>query len=146
MDRRRFIKDSCIACIGAAALGETFSSCKVSQSVTGKLNKDGLLIDAKVFELGEKDKFRSYIVIRNEALLYPICIYRFSENDYSALWMKCSHQGAELNVSGDFLQCPAHGSEYNNKGNVTGGPADRNLRSFPVKVNKTELFIDLRKA
>jgi len=59
--------------------------------------------------------------------------------------MKCTHQGAELQASGDVLQCPAHGSEFNNKGLVKTGPADTNLRTFPVVVNNNELFIDLRK-
>jgi Rieske Fe-S protein len=146
MDRRHFIKGTCTACFGATAIMEIFSSCKTSQSATGKLNKDGIAVDVKAFELKEKGKYRSYVVVRNDALLFPICVYRFSEKEYTALWMQCAHQGAELNASGDFLQCPAHGSEFDNKGRVTNGPADRNLRSFPVKVNETEIFIDLRKA
>jgi Rieske Fe-S protein len=104
------------------------------------------VVDIKAFELKEKGRYRSYVVVRNDALLFPICVYRFSEKEYTALWMHCAHQGAELNASGDFLQCPAHGSEFDSKGRVTNGPADRNLRSFPVKVNETEIFIDLRKA
>ena len=83
--------------------------------------------------------------MRNDALKYPICIYRLDEKQYSALWMKCAHQGAELQASGDFLQCPAHGSEFNNKGMVTNGPASTNLKSFPVTVYNNEIFIDLRK-
>jgi len=59
--------------------------------------------------------------------------------------MQCSHQGAELQASGDFLQCPAHGSEFDKKGVVTNGPANNNLRTFPVRANANELFIDLRK-
>lgn len=93
-----------------------------------------------------KDSYQSYIIVRNEALQYPICVYRHSDSEYSALWMQCSHQGSELQASGDFLQCPAHGSEFNNRGRVTSGPADRDLRSFPVTVNKDDLFIDLRKS
>ena len=50
--------------------------------------------------------------------------------------MQCTHQGAELQASGDMLQCPAHGSEFNNKGTVTNGPADTDLRTFPVTVNQ----------
>ena len=89
--------------------------------------------------------YRSFLIVRNDALKYPICIYRFSDTQYSALWMKCAHQGAELQASGDYLQCPAHGSEFNNKGQVTNGPASSNLRTFPVSVNNNEIFIDLRK-
>jgi len=85
------------------------------------------------------------LVVGNDVLLFPICVDRFSDNDYSAIWMQCAHQGAELNVAGDYLQCPAHGSEYDNRGKVTNGPADRDLRTFPVAIDNNQLFIDLRK-
>ena len=145
MNRKEFIVKSCAACIGATALSTIVSSSAATQFANGKLTKDVILIDVNEFALKEKDKYRSYIIIRNESLLFPICVYRFSENDYSALWMQCAHQGAELNVAGEYLQCPAHGSEYNNKGVVTNGPADKNLRTFHVTVNNNQLFIDLRK-
>ena len=89
--------------------------------------------------------YSSFIIVRNEALKYPICIYRINEQEYTALWMKCSHQGAELQASGDVLQCAAHGSEFNSKGEVRNGPANAALRSFPVSVTNDEIFIDLRK-
>lgn len=145
MNRKDFILKTCTACIGATAMSGILSSCKATQFATGKLTKDGILVDVNEFALNEKDKYRSYIVVRNEALLFPICLYRFSETDYAALWMQCAHQGAELNVAGDYLQCPAHGSEYSNRGKVTNGPADRDLRTFPVTVNNNQIFIDLRK-
>lgn len=95
--------------------------------------------------MGNKGSFASFIVVRNENLLFPICVYRFSDQDYSAIWLKCAHMGAEVNVVGDTLQCPAHGSEYSNRGVVTNGPATSNLRTFPVVIRNNELFIDLRK-
>lgn len=144
MNRKEFILKSCSACIGASAL--TFlSSCAATKFASGKLTKDGILVDTKEFALKEKDKYRLYIVVRNDSLLFPICVYRFTDTDYSAVWMQCAHQGAELNVAGDYLQCPAHGSEYDNRGRVTNGPADRDLRTFPVTINNNQLFIDLRK-
>lgn len=145
MDRKEFILKTCGACIGAATFTSLLNSCTTIQFATGKLNNDGILIHLKEFETREKGKYRQYIIVRNDALLFPICLYRFSSNDYSALWMQCAHQGAELNVAGAYLQCPAHGSEYNNRGKVTNGPADRDLRTFPVIVTGEELFIDLRK-
>ena len=89
--------------------------------------------------------YSSFIIVRNEKLKYPICIYRFNEQEYAAIWMKCSHQGAELQAAGDVLQCPAHGSEFSNRGEVRNGPANENLRTFPVTITNDELFVDLRK-
>ena len=145
MNRKEFLVKSCAACIGVTALSTMVSSCAATQFANGKMTKDGILIDVNEFALKEKDKYRLYIVVRNEELLFPICVYRFSDTDYAALWMQCAHQGAELNVAGDYLQCPAHGSEYSNRGKVTNGPADRDLRTFPVTLNNNQIFIDLRK-
>lgn len=142
MKRREFIINSCSACLSVSAIAGLISSCKSTQYVSGKLNTDGLIVDTEDFKIKEKrnTSYRSYIVVRNEALKFPICIYRFSDTDYSALWMQCAHQGAEVQVSGTYLQCPAHGSEYDNRGRVTNGPAMRDLRTFPVTVNNKQLF------
>ena len=146
MDRRKFIQASCTACLSATALAGILSSCKTTKYITGKLGTDGLFVNADEFKITKKgaDSYRSFIIIRNDTLQYPVCVYRFSDSEYSALWMRCTHQGTELQASGEFLQCPAHGSEFSNKGKITNGPADKDLRTFPVTVNKNELFIDLR--
>ncbi len=147
MKRREFIKNSCTTCLSISALSLGLGSCATLTNTTGKIVQDGLTLSTEEFVIKDKGNraHRSFLVVRNDALQYPICIYRFSEEQYSALWMKCAHQGAELLASGDTLQCPAHGSEYNNKGQVTNGPASTNLRSFPVTVKDKEIFIDLRK-
>jgi len=147
MDRRDFIINSGVACLSATTVSGLLTSCKSTRYISGNLNTDGVLVSADEFKMMSKGKvsYRSYIIVRNESLQYPICVYRFNDNEYSALWMQCSHQGTELQASGDFLQCTAHGSEFSNKGRVTNGPADKDLRSFPVTVNNNQLFIDLRK-
>lgn len=146
MKRREFIVSSCTACLSMTGLA-ALSSCKTTHLVNGQLNKDGVLIDINDFKVKKnaQTNFRPYVVIRNEELKFPICVYRFSDTDYTAIWMQCAHQGAELQVSGTHLHCPAHGSEYDNKGRVTNGPAERDLRTFPVTLNNDQLFIDLRK-
>ena len=137
-----------MACASITGLSVLASSCAMLANTGGKLVKDGLLINKDDFKIKDKGNsaYRSFIVIRNDELKYPVCVYRFGDDKYSALWMQCSHQGAELQASGDYLQCPAHGSEFNNKGEVTSGPAAANLRTFPVSINSNnEIFIDLRK-
>jgi len=146
MDRRKFIKDGCTVCLSAAGIAGIVASCAPSRYISGTLGKDGLFVPVNEFVNKQNGRtgYHSYIIVRNEVLQYPICIYRFSDNDYSALWMRCTHQGTELQAAGDYLQCTAHGSEFNNKGTVKTGPADKNLRAFPVTVNNNQLFIDLR--
>jgi len=147
MNRKEFLVKSCTAYVAAAGMSSLFNSCTPTRYISGMLGKDGLTINKNDFRLSQKDNaaYRSFIIIRNDALQYPICVYRFSDEQYSALWMKCTHQGTELNASGEFLQCPAHGSEFNSNGKVRNGPADTDLKTFPVVVSNNELFIDLRK-
>jgi Rieske Fe-S protein len=147
MNRRKFIQTSCTACVSATALVGFLSSCKATKYISGKLGTDGLFVNTDEFKVSKKGVagYHPFIIVRNDALQYPICVYRIDDSEYRALWMQCTHQGAELQASGDFLQCPAHGSEFSKNGKITNGPADRDLRVFPVTVTNNELFIDLRK-
>jgi len=148
IDRREFIKQSCVLCIGASVLPAALSGCQATHYVSGMVEANGISVLKSEFTYvkNEQALTRQYIIVQNDKLEFPIYVYRFSENEYSALWMKCSHQGAELQASGDHLQCPSHGSEFNNKGLVSNGPAEKNLRSFQVSVMVDKLLIDLRQS
>lgn len=144
MNRRSFLKQGCAVCLGAVAFSTIIESCKSIRYASGTLQKDG--VDLSLDEFRLKDgSFRSYVIVRHAELQYPICVYRFSDREYTALWMQCTHQGAELQASGDRLTCPAHGSEFDNRGLVRQGPAANGLRTFPVTIQGDQLFIDLRK-
>ena len=147
MDRRNFLKKSCSACLSLTVISSMVSSCVSTKYVSGKVAKDGITIDKDDFKIKQKGgtAYSSFVIVRNEILKYPICIYRINDDEYTALWMRCTHQGAELQASGDVLQCSAHGSEFNSKGQVRNGPANTALRTFPVTVTNNEIFIDLRK-
>jgi len=147
MDRRDFIKNSCTACLSLTVLSSLAVSCSATKYVSGVIVENGINVSKNDFAVKQKGgtAYSSFIIVRNESLQYPICIYRFNDDEYSALWMKCTHQGAELQASGDVLQCAAHGSEFNNRGMVRNGPAISNLRTFPVTVSQDQVFIDLRK-
>lgn len=147
MNRRKFLKDGCLACLGLAIAPNLLTGCKTMQHAGGELTNDGIKVPLKDFvrETKSGTAFHPYIIVRNEALQYPICVYRFTNMEYTALHMRCTHQGAELQAAGDRLICPAHGSEFSNRGNAMQGPADIALRNFPTVVMGDELFIDLRK-
>lgn len=147
MNRKDFLVKACTACLSMTAVASVLTSCTVTHFITGNVIKDGLTISKEDFAYNQKGSpsHRSFIIVRNDTLQYPIYVYRFSDQEYSALWMRCTHQGTELQASGDSLQCPAHGSSFNNKGIVTNRPADNSLRVFPVQVSNKEIFIDLRK-
>lgn len=146
MDRKKFIKNCGFSCIGGVAITTLLQGCSGTKIISGKIGSDDLSIPLKDFETkdGNKIQFKKYILVQNEFLKYPICVYRFNENEYAALWMQCTHQGAELQVFGNKLQCPAHGSEFDNKGNLQSGPAEKKLRSFPITVEGNQLKILLK--
>ncbi|MEX0891079.1 MAG: Rieske (2Fe-2S) protein [Gemmatimonadota bacterium] len=52
---------------------------------------------------------------------------------YAALSPICTHLGCTVEVRGERLECPCHGSTYDRSGRVLRGPAERSLRSFPVR-------------
>ena len=146
MNRRNFIKSGCTACLSFTAFSLLATGCAATKYITGNLGKDGLALTKDDFKIKQKGgtAYTTFIIVRNDSLQFPICVYRFSDNEYSALWMKCAHQGAELNASGDVLQCPAHGSEFKKNGDVQNGPAADPLRTFPVVVADNTLKINLR--
>lgn len=145
MNRRSFTK-SCFACMGLAFGPALLIGCKSTYYTTGAIEQNGLSVMKSEFTYLRRGKpvTRQYIIVRNEMLEFPIYLYRLSDNEYSALLMKCTHQGNELQASGDHLNCPAHGSEFNSRGIVAQGPAEKNLRSFQVTAHNDKIFIDLR--
>lgn len=145
MDRRLFIRSCGYACLSGVAIATMFQSCTTTKIVSGTIDQTNLIIDITDFDLITKNEqgYRKYILVQNDSLKFPICIYRFSESDYTALYLQCTHQGAELQVFGDKIQCPAHGSEFSNRGLVENGPATNQLRSFPVQIDNKQLKIAL---
>ncbi|HTH58000.1 MAG TPA: Rieske (2Fe-2S) protein [Cyclobacteriaceae bacterium] len=147
MNRREFISSTCVACASGAALSHLLSSCGASHYISGTLEAKGVSIPVSEFSALQKNQpgARTFVVVHHELLEFPVYLYRINENEYSALWMKCTHQGSELNAGGDHLYCSSHGSEFDKKGNVIHGPAEKNLRSFPTSVQNDKIIIELTK-
>lgn len=129
MERKEFLKTCGLACLGGTMFAALLESCGGTKIISGNISKSDLVTPVSSF-VKEDNTFRKYIVIHNDQLKYPICLYRFSATEYSALLMRCTHQGAELQVFGDRLECPAHGSEFTSKGIVQNGPAERTFARF----------------
>ena len=143
MVRKEFIRSCGFACLGGTALVAMLEGCGSTKIVAGTISNSDLVVPASSFAL-KGNKFRRYVVVQNDNLKYPICLYRLDLDKYAALLMRCTHQGTELQVFGDRLQCPAHGSEFNNKGIVQNGPANQNLRTFPVTIQNDQINISLK--
>lgn len=146
MDRKNFIKACGFGCMGGVGLVTLVQSCISTKQLSGKIAGDNLVIPISDFEIKNANNiyYKKYVIVQNDLLQFPICIYRINEKEYTALWMRCTHQGTELQVFGDKLQCPAHGSEFDNNGSVKNGPAGNKLRTFPVVIENNQLKISLK--
>jgi Rieske Fe-S protein len=145
MDRTTFII-RCAACLGLPGLAGVLNGCTATKYIDAGIEGSDLTLPLTAFEeidKGGEKKLHNYIVAQNEKLEYPISVFRLADNNYTALLMRCTHQGTELQVFGDRLQCPAHGSEFTNRGVVVNGPADTNLRIFPVRIDGGNIKVSL---
>ena len=143
MNRKEFISACTFTCIGALGLGPLMQACSPAQYLQVKKEGDKLRLARRVFIRNEEGRHRRYVLVKSEELANPIIVYRFSEDDYSALLLRCTHQGTELSVNGDLLSCAAHGSEFGTRGEVVQGPAEENLKSFKIETDSEHIYIRL---
>ncbi len=145
MNRRKFLTTTCIGCMSGGLMVSLLESCSTAKIATAKIDGSDMIVPLADFitKKGDQTSYKQYLIVQPEKLKYPICVFRFDENHYEALLMRCTHQGTELQVFGDKLQCPAHGSEFNNRGDVKQGPAATALRKFPVTITNNQLKISL---
>lgn len=141
MERREFVMKCGMGCLGALASSLLLPGCAGTRYVSGYIQGSFLSINEDDFFY--EGEYLKHVVVQNDALQYPIVVFRLGSDNYQALLMKCTHQGTELQVFGDRLQCPAHGSEFTNTGSVQNGPADSALHSFPIIKEYKTLKIDL---
>ncbi|MES2559892.1 MAG: Rieske 2Fe-2S domain-containing protein [Bacteroidota bacterium] len=146
MDRKEFLKTCGVACLSGATLITFLESCS-SANYFAKTSTEGNRIAIKKSEFisVEKDKTtaRKYVLVKTEKLNFPICLYKLSELEYSALLMECTHKGCELQPQGEYMICPCHGSEFSNKGVVQNPPAEQNLQSFKTITDNENIYIQL---
>ena len=81
MNRRTFVKQSCMACIGIGVGMLFLDSCQSVKYTTGTMAGDKITVPLSEFTTTDKDgrqTTRNYIIVKHESLQYPICVYRFS--------------------------------------------------------------------
>ena len=69
------------------------------------------------------------------------------DGSYHAIENTCPHAGgplAEGELEGEVVTCPWHGSQFNVKtGAVVAPPANRGVKSFPVRVTGNDVEIEV---
>lgn len=147
MDRKNFIKTCGLACLSCAVVTPILQGCSTADHYVKADTKGSMLVikKAEFIKTGANSKmaYHKYVILKNEQLNFPICIYRFTANEYTALLMRCTHKGCEVKPQGDFLVCPCHGSEFTNRGVVQTAPAQENLKAFNIKTDDENIYIQL---
>ena len=145
MDRAKFIKTLGCAIIGAPLAISILNSCESIYYAQTK-RVDGKFIIKKSEFIQTKRKgtsYRNFVLINKAVGGYPICLYRTDEDTYVASLLQCTHQGCELDVGGGMYTCPCHGSEFSTRGEVLQGPAEKNLKTFPITTDHENIYINL---
>ncbi len=144
MDRKEFITACGCACLGGSALMVLLQSCaSMAHFAQTTFEKNQITIKKNEFVKTEKEKTvsRKFVLVNWKMSAYPICVYKINEDEYSALFMRCTHKACELRPHGNFLSCPCHGSEFSNKGMVQNPPAEQNLQTFKTTTDSEHIYI-----
>lgn len=141
MERRDFIKNCSMLCVGGIGLSLVMQSCGSIHYVSSNVSDNKINIKKTEF-IDKKSRERKFIVVRTEKLSFPICLYKIKE-EYIAVDMQCTHQGCELNPNETTLVCPCHGSEFTKEGKVLSPPADKNLKQYKVISDNENIYIEL---
>ena len=152
MDRKKFLISIGYTFLCAPVLNTILQGCSTAHLTQNTLTEDQIItIDRQVivnnsaFAILKKGKtsYRKYVIIKHNKLQFPICLFRTTDGEYSALLMRCTHRGCELKPEGAYLVCPCHGSEFTNKGMVINPPADQNLETFKTTTDNEKIYIHI---
>ncbi len=145
MHRKEFIKTCAFACTTLSGLSILLSACSHTKTITAPIENSTITIhsDAFIYTYKNESRFRKGLIITNEKLRYPICLFRYNDTHFKAFVMRCPHQGVELQLYGDKLVCSAHGSEFDNLGHVISPPADKDLRELHCTFDQAKIIINL---
>ncbi len=141
MQRREFIKTSCLGCVsilGASSLLSMLNSCTPLASIKTTINNNIITIPENTFIENQQ-----LLVVKNIKLDFDILLVKKKDNTYNALYMKCSHQTQPLTATKSGLFCPSHGSSFNLDGDVTMQPATQALQKFKTEIKNNNINIYL---
>lgn len=129
-------------CAGGTIMAALLSNCTPVYYAASQTNGKKLTVKKTEFT-DEKGKPRAFVVIRNEKLAFPVCVYRFEGEIYIALSTECTHSSCEVQPNKTSLVCPCHGSEFSNHGKVLNPPAETDLKKYKVSADNENIYIEL---
>jgi Rieske Fe-S protein len=128
MERRDFLKKSCVLCMGGTMLASFLESC--SNIPIYHTTSDKKILKVPLNEFSNSD----YLVVRPGDIRYDIAVIKKNDNEYHSYVMVCTHADNLLRFNGNEFSCSLHGSIFDRNGNVQKGPAEKPLLSLTTTV------------
>jgi Rieske Fe-S protein len=139
MDRRKFVKQSCTACLAVSAgmAISALSSCATLPVYKTTVTNNKISVPVDLFANS------NFQLIQPEKLYYNIGLRKESDGTYTALLLRCTHADNQLTPTGNGYTCNLHGSKFDAEGHVTTGPAEHNLKKYPTQVISNQIIITI---
>lgn len=141
MQRRDFIRTTCLTCtavLGAGSLLSALSGCSPLPVLKTSTTDKVIVVQNTSFKPDQ-----NLLVVKNSNLEFDILLVRKKDGSYNALYMQCTHQSQPLTANGSGLFCASHGSSFDLSGNVVTEPATRPLQKFRTETENDTIKIYL---
>jgi cytochrome b6-f complex iron-sulfur subunit len=134
MDRRNFIKNTCLTC-AALAVGITIESCQKNNNV--QPTSVNFTLDLTTSSNAALNNIGGS-VIQNGAV-----VIRTSSSTFAAFSDTCTHAGCSVSYSSSSKQflCPCHGGVFDSNGNVVSGPPTSALPQYKTSLSGNILTV-----
>ena len=137
MDRCNFLFAGCKACAALAAVPALASleSCSSGKTAAaGSSASAALAVENGVLSIPMSSLSNGVGMISAKGLGDKLYISKGADGTYKALVLNCPHKGGPVKPDGDKLVCGWHGSAFDMNGQVTKGPSQQGLKTYPVEV------------
>ncbi|MGB2868348.1 MAG: Rieske (2Fe-2S) protein [Bacteroidota bacterium] len=126
MERREFLKTSCLACLGAqAAATGLVTGCSSLPIYRTSVAENEITVPMSLFAEGD------FHLIRTDNFDFQIAL-RKQDGRFTAILLRCTHAENPVTPSGHGFACSLHGSTFDANGIVTRGPASLPLVKLPT--------------
>jgi Rieske Fe-S protein len=123
MERRDFLRQASVACIGTVCggMGALLSGCASTPRLELPVEGRSIQIPLDSLTPGRP------IIVTPRGELFDLAVVASGTGGYTVLQLRCTHADNRVALRGEAFECPLHGSRFGTDGGVVRGPASRPL-------------------